>query len=98
MESEESNDEVNGEHEIIVSKKTLRKREIRAEKARKEGRIPGIVGRPERINSEVSKVITDMIIRDADEGIFHDISWLTGTVCTYFDSWDYLDIYGERGK
>jgi hypothetical protein len=59
-----------------VTKRTLRKRQIRAQNAIKEGRTPGVVGRPPVIDKEADEIITNMIVRDADEGNYHDLYWL----------------------
>jgi hypothetical protein len=52
-------------------------------KAKKEGRLPGINGRPGLTDHESEEVIIDHIIKDADQGVFHDIYWLEQMVRIY---------------
>jgi hypothetical protein len=68
----------------FIFRKALWKKNQRAEKAKKEGRLPGLNGRPGLTDFESEKIIIDKIIVDANKGVFHDISWLAEIVCSYF--------------
>jgi hypothetical protein len=69
---------------VNTNQRALKKREQRAEKARKEGRRVGVVGRPPIIDNEANNIITKKIIEDAEEGNFHDVAWLMEMVISNF--------------
>jgi hypothetical protein len=77
-------------------KRTLRKREKRAEKAKEEGRLPGINGRPPIFDKEADDIVSKKIFEDANEGIYHDISWVKEMVCLIF-IYEYL-LLGASNK
>jgi hypothetical protein len=69
---------------MIFFREAIKKRDDRAKKAKKEGRVPGKTGRPPINDTESDDVILKEIVKDAKVGIFHDLKWLENIVCFFF--------------
>jgi hypothetical protein len=65
---------------LFFLREALKKRRKRAERALKEGRSPGLPGRPGLTDCEVEDDIVKRITSDANDGIFHDVKSLWGMV------------------
>jgi hypothetical protein len=88
MECEESNSEEREksfeEKKLSQSANAKKQRRKRERKARESGRDPGIIGRPPVSDKISDEAIYNIILGDADQGIFHDVKWLQTTVSYFF--------------
>jgi hypothetical protein len=62
------------------AEKKKRKRALNAEI---EGRVVGKNGRPCIADKDVNDIICGMILKDANDGVFHDVNWVIEMVCVF---------------
>jgi hypothetical protein len=61
-----------------------RKKKNRREKiAEIEGRVAGTNGRPCVVDKQINDIVCEMISKDANDGVFHDVKWVSEMVCVF---------------
>ncbi|MDR0571907.1 MAG: hypothetical protein LBG48_03605 [Rickettsiales bacterium] len=59
---------------------SIKKKMRRARIAKSEGRMAGINGRPPFADPEISKILVDLLNKDASDGIYHTVKWICDMV------------------
>jgi hypothetical protein len=62
--------------QLSMTKNAIKQRQKRARAALKDGRTPGINGRPGVADKDSERIILETIMEDANLGVYHDTKWL----------------------
>jgi hypothetical protein len=76
--------EVSDVKSLSQTPNAIKLRERRSSKAKKSRRCVGQNGRPPCCEDKANEVIYQLIVEDADNGIFHNIPWLQILVFVFF--------------